>query len=203
MKSFKPIELRGEVVTLAPLQLKHANGLLAAASAEVFAWLPYPAPTSLQQARVWVDNALADRRYGRRFPFAILSTADRSVIGSTSYWDLDLHNRHVEIGSTWTNRTSWGTGRNTEAKLLLLTHAFESLELERVAFRTDVRNERSQRAIEKLGAVKEGVHRHEMLRRDGTWRDSIHYSILQAEWPASKARLIARLESDFSGRADV
>ncbi len=117
------------------------------------------------------------------------------MIGSTSFWDFDAHNAHVEIGSTWLSRVSWGTGRNTEAKLLLLTHAFETLELERVAFRTDIRNECSQRAIECLGAVKEGVHRHEMLRRDGSWRDSVHYAILRSEWPGAKERLLGRLGS--------
>jgi N-acetyltransferase len=100
--------------------------------------------------------------------------------GLTSYRDFDAHNAHVEIGSTWLSRALWGTGRNAAAKLLLLLlmHAFETLELERVAFRTDIRNERSRRAIEKIGAVKEGLHRREMRRRDGSWRDSVHYSIL-------------------------
>jgi len=113
------------------------------------------------------------------------------VIGSTSYWDFDAHNAHVEIGSTWISRASWGTGCNAEAKLLLIGHAFETLNLERVAFRTDIRNERSRRAIERLGAVKEGVHRHEMRRRDGSWRDSIHYSILRSEWAMAKERLVS------------
>lgn len=100
----------------------------------------------------------------------------------------------MEIGSSWIDRAAWGTAVNVEVKLLLLTHAFESLQLERVAFRTDICNVRSQRAIEKLGAVREGVHRHEMLRRDGSWRDSVHYSLLRAEWPDGKARLLDRLE---------
>lgn len=115
------------------------------------------------------------------------------MIGSTSLWDFDAHNAHVEIGSTWLSRSSWRTGRNAEAKLLLMTHAFETLGLERVAFRTDIRNERSQQAIERLGASKEGMHRHEMRRRDGTWRDSVHYAILSSEWPLAKARLHERL----------
>jgi len=115
------------------------------------------------------------------------------VVGSTSYWDFDADNAHVEIGSTWISRTAWGTGINAEAKLLLMEHAFETLALERVAFRTDIRNERSQRAIERLGASKEGVHRHEMRRRDGSWRDSVHYSILLSEWPDAKDRLRDRI----------
>ncbi|MGB7588072.1 MAG: GNAT family protein [Solirubrobacterales bacterium] len=196
MHPMEPVELRGDLVVIEPLRTQHAADLLAAADAdEVFAWLPYSRPANLEQARAWIDQALAERRANRRLPFAILSAGDRSVIGSTSYWDFDAHNAHVEIGSTWLSRTSWRTGRNAEAKLLLMTHAFETLELERVSFRTDIRNERSQQAIEKLGAIKEGVHRHEMRRRDGSWRDSVHYSILRSEWPSARERLIARLKS--------
>src|SRR5690349_15234829 len=194
MHPMEPVELHGDLVTIEPLGVEHAAGLLAAADTEeVFAWLPYARPEDLDQARAWIDGAVADRRADRRFPFAVLDAEDGSVIGSTSYWDFDAHNAHVEIGSTWLNRVSWGTGRNAEAKLLLMTHAFETLGLERVAFRTDILNERSQRAIERLGATREGVHRHEMRRRDGSWRDSVHYSLLRQEWPAAKAALGERI----------
>lgn len=190
----EPVELSGELVAIEPLRAEHAPGLLAAADADaVFAWLPYSRPADIDQARIWIDDALLDRRADRRFPFAVLSDVDRSVIGSTSYWDFDARNAHVEIGSTWISRAFWGTGCNAEAKLLLMGHAFETLKLERVAFRTDIRNERSRRAIERLGAVKEGVHRHEMRRLDGSWRDSIYYSILRSEWPIAKERLVERL----------
>jgi RimJ/RimL family protein N-acetyltransferase len=189
----QPLELAGELISLEPLGSQHAAGVLAAADAdEVFAWLPYPRPADLEQARAWVEEALADRDANRRLPFAILD-AGGPVIGSTSYWDFDASNAHVEIGSTWLSRSCWRSGRNAEAKLLLMTHAFEALQLERVSFRTDIRNERSQQAIERLGAIKEGVHRHEMRRRDGSWRDSVHYSILRAEWPRCKERLLDRL----------
>ena len=191
MHEMEPVELRNNLVAIEPLSVEHAAGLLAAAdSEEVFAWLPYPQPADIEQTRAWIDGALADHRARRRVPFAVLSAEDGSVIGSTSYWDFDAYNAHVEIGSTWLSRATWGTGRNVAAKLLLMTHAFETLELERVAFRTDNRNKRSQRAIAKLGAVKEGLHRHEMRRRDGSWRDSVHYSILRSEWPVAKARLL-------------
>ncbi|HET7455980.1 MAG TPA: GNAT family protein [Solirubrobacterales bacterium] len=194
MHPIEPVELRGDLVTIEPLGVEHAAGLLAAADAEeVFAWLPYAGPADLDQARAWIDGALADRLADRRFPFAVRDAESGSVIGSTSYWDFDAHNAHVEIGSTWLNRTSWGTGRNANAKLLLMAHAFESLRLERVAFRTDILNQRSQRAIERLGATREGVHRHEMRRRDGSWRDSVHYSILRSEWPDAKGRLVERV----------
>jgi len=194
MHAMEPVELRGDLVAIEPLGVEHAAGLLAAADTEdVFAWLPYARPADLDQARAWIDSALADRRADRRFPFAVLGTEDGSVVGSTSYWDFDAHNAHVEIGSTWLNHVSWGTGRNAEAKLLLMTHAFETLGLERVAFRTDILNQRSQRAIERLGATREGVHRHEMRRRDGSWRDSVHYSILRSEWPDARDRLGERI----------
>ncbi len=186
--------LRGRMVSIEPLTLDHAAGLLEAAdSDEVFAWLPYPRPADLDQARAWIEDALADRHAGRRLPFAVLSAVDGSVIGSTSYWDFDAKNAHAEIGSTWLSRASWRSGRNVEAKLLLMTHAFETLGLERIGLRTDISNERSQRAIERLGARREGVRRHEMRRRDGSWRDSVHYSILRSEWPLAKERLIERL----------
>jgi len=192
----EPVGLRGDLVRVEPLTAEHAAGLQGAADAdEVFAWLPYQRPETLDQARIWIDDALADRRADRRLPFTIFSVEDNAVIGSTSYWDFDAHNAHGEIGSTWLRRTSWGTACNIETKLLLMTHAFETLQLERVAFRTDILNERSQRAIEKLGAIKEGVHRHEMRRRDGSWRDSVHYSLLRSEWPNAKEHLIRHLKA--------
>lgn len=190
----EPVELSGTLILLEPLRVEHAPGILAAADADdIFAWLPYQRPTSLKEAQDWIADTLSDRQDSRRLPFAILTASDRSVVGSTSYWDFDARNAHVEIGSTWLSRASWGTGQNAETKLLLMRHAFETLGLERIAFRTDIRNERSQRAIERLGAVKEGVHRHEMRRRDGSWRDSVHYSILRSEWPTAESRLVDRL----------
>jgi RimJ/RimL family protein N-acetyltransferase len=193
MHPMEPVELRGSKVLIQPLHARHSEGLLAAADAdEVFAWLPYSRPTNLDETQAWIEDALADRDADRRFPFAVLDAADPRVIGSTSFWDFDAHNAHVEIGSSWLSRVTWGTGRNAEAKLLLMTHAFETLELERVSFRTDIRNERSQRAIESLGATREGVHRHEMRRRDGSWRDSVHYAILRSEWTSARSRLSQR-----------
>ncbi|HET8565517.1 MAG TPA: GNAT family protein [Solirubrobacterales bacterium] len=196
MHPMEPVELHGELVTIEPLGPEHAEGILAAADCdEVFAWLPYPRPDDLDGAQAWIAAALADRDVHRRFPFAILGRQSGTVIGSTSYWDFDAANAHVEIGSTWLCSTSWRSGANAEAKLLLLRHAFEVLDLERVSFRTDINNQRSQRAIERLGAVREGIHRHEMRRRDGSWRDSVHYSILRSEWPEAKKRLFARLRA--------
>src|SRR3954467_12151843 len=199
MHPMEPVELCGELVTIEPLTAEHAEGILAAAdSDEVFSWLPYPRPGDLGAAQTWITNALADRGAHRRLPFPVRGREGDMVIGSPSYWDFDAANAHVEIGSTWLRSSSWRSGANVETKLLLMRHAFERLDLERVSFRTDIRNERSQRAIERLGAVREGVHRHEMRRRDGSWRDSVHYSILQSEWPATEERLLSRLRGEAS-----
>jgi RimJ/RimL family protein N-acetyltransferase len=196
MDPMEPVELRGDIVAIEPLAAEHAKGILAAAdSDEVFAWLPYPRPCDLGAAQAWIAGALADRETHRRLPFVVRGGESGAVIGSTSYWDFDAANAHVEIGSTWLRRNSWQSGANVETKLLLLRHAFEDLDLERVSFRTDIRNRRSQRAIERLGAVRGGVHRHEMRRRDGSWRDSVHYSILRSEWSVAKRLLIARLQA--------
>lgn len=196
MHSMEPVKLRGDLVVIEPLAVDHAEGILGAAdSDEVFAWLPYPRPGDLEAAQGWIADALADRDAHRRLPFAIRGRGSGTVMGSTSYWDFDATNAHVEIGSTWLCRSSWQSGANVETKLLLMRHAFEGLDLERVSFRTDIRNMRSQRAIERLGAVREGVHRHEMRRRDGSWRDSVHYSILQSEWSVAKRSLVARLRA--------
>lgn len=187
MHPMEPVELRGDLVAIEPLTAEHAEGILAAAdSDEVFAWLPYPRPVDLAGAQAWIGDALADRSAHRRLPFAIREVARGAVIGSTSFWDFDAGNAHVEIGSTWLRQASWRTGANSETKRLLLSHAFEDLNLERVSFRTDILNERSRRAIERLGAVREGIHRHEMRRRDGSWRDSVRYSIIRSEWPEAK-----------------
>lgn len=195
MHQMKAVELRGNLVAIEPLAPEHAEGILHAAdSDEVFAWLPYPRPTNLAAAETWIADALADRHAKRRLPFAVREREVDSVIGSTSYWDFDAANAHVEIGSTWLRCSVWRSGANVETKLLLMRHAFEELDLERVSFRTDIRNERSQRAIERLGAVQEGVHRHEMRRRDGSWRDSVHYSILRCEWPRARQRMLKRLK---------
>ena len=195
MRAFEPAELRGTRVVLRPLRLKHAPELLAAADDdEVFTWLAFPRFVELEQVQAWIEEALVERLRDRRIPFVVEDAAAGLIIGSTSYRDLDTRNGRVEIGSTWLSRASWGTGANTESKLLLMQYAFESLNLERVFLRADNLNMRSQRAHEKLGAVKEGVHRHEVLRRDGSWCDSIHYSILRSEWPDAKARLKKQFE---------
>jgi RimJ/RimL family protein N-acetyltransferase len=136
---------------------------------------------------------LAQRSSGRQFPFAVRRLADQAVVGSTSYLDAVPRHRRVEIGSTWYTPDVWGTQVNPECKLLLLAHAFEVLGMNRVALCTDALNARSQAAIEKLGAVKEGVLRSHMVTQGGRVRDSVLYSIVLGDWPGMKARLLARL----------
>jgi RimJ/RimL family protein N-acetyltransferase len=194
MDPIEPVELRDELVALEPLALRHAEALARAAKDErIFDWLPYAGLADIERARAWIEKAISDRDAHRRLAFAILDTQSGVVIGSTSYWEYDSASRHVEIGSSWVDRSYWRTGRNLEAKLLLMIHAFDTLGLERVEFQTDSLNRRSREAIEGLGAVAEGVFRHERPRRDGSWRDSARYSILREDWPRCRALIERRL----------
>jgi RimJ/RimL family protein N-acetyltransferase len=140
----------------------------------------------------WFDTALADRDAGRRVPFAVRRAADGRWVGGTSYLDVALGHRRLEVGSTWYRPDSWGTTVNPACKLLLLAHAFEVVGVNRVALVTDALNTRSQAAIAKLGAVREGVLRAHMLSQGGRVRDTVVFSITAAEWPAVRAGLLAR-----------
>jgi N-acetyltransferase len=188
------VTLHGTHVRLEPLALEHVAGLAAATAGdeEVWRWLPaFPADEA--GVTLVVEAALAERARGLRFPFAILSADGGQVLGSSSYLDFDSGQPRIEIGWTWLSRSVWRSPVNTEAKLLLLGHAFDDLGYERVALKTHHRNERSQAAIARLGAVREGTLRHHVRHRDGTWRDSVYFSILSAEWPAVRAGLRDRL----------
>ncbi len=188
------VTLQGTQVRLEPLELEHVAGLAAATAGdeEVWRWLPsFPADEA--DLRTVVAAALAERDAGTRFPFAVLEAGPGRVVGSSSYLDIDPVNERIEIGWTWLSRSVWRSAVNTEAKLLLLGYAFDDLGCERVALKTHHQNERSQAAIARLGAVREGTLRHHVRHRDGTWRDSVYYSILAAEWPAVRDRLRARL----------
>jgi RimJ/RimL family protein N-acetyltransferase len=183
--------LSGEHVRLEPLTREHAKGLFEAGTDPgIWAWLSSWQPADVPAAERQVEQALADPD---RRPFAQIDAASGRVAGTTSYYQVVEKHRILSIGHTWLGADWQRTALNTEAKLLLLTHAFEALGAQRVSWETDIRNLRSQRAIERLGALREGVLRAHRIRPDGSSRDTVTYSMLAAEWPAAKARLNERL----------
>jgi len=188
--------MRGEHVILEPLDLSHVDDLFAAtADDEVYRWQLRARPTSLDEMAGYVREALHAYASGIRIPFAQRSVASGRVIGMTSYYAPDEVNRIIAIGYTMLGRDHWRSGINTEAKLMLMARAFDDLGAVRVEWHTDTRNERSQRAIERLGATREGVLRRHKRRYDGTWRDTVQYSMTDAEWPAARDRLRSRLRT--------
>jgi RimJ/RimL family protein N-acetyltransferase len=185
----EPVTLTGAHVTLEPAADRHVADLLAAAQDDgVWEHLPWPRPRSGEEVAAMLED---ERRVA--YPFAQVDAASGRAVGITTYRDVDERHRTLEIGGTWIGRPWWRTAVNTEAKLLFLGHAFDTLGANRVAIKTDIRNERSQAAIARLGAVREGVVRHQYVRRDGSLRDTVLYSVLPEEWPAVRAHLEARL----------
>lgn len=184
-------DLPGDHVRLVQLHRHHAAGVLAAADDdEVFEWLRYERPTTLAEAKAIVDDYEDDPQ---RFAWALIDQHSHELAGLTTYYDVDPEQHTVAIGHTWLSKKHWRSPINSEAKLLLLTRAFDVLGCVRVAWHTDSKNERSQVAIERLGAQREGVLRKHRQRPDGTWRDTVVYSMLDDEWPAAKSRLEERL----------
>jgi RimJ/RimL family protein N-acetyltransferase len=184
--------LTGRWVRLEPLAERHREGLRAAADDERI-WVHTLTVGRGAGFDPWFDEALAECATGNKIPFAVRRVADGQLVGSTSFLDINLRHKRIEIGSTWYHPSAWGTAVNPECKLLLLTHAFEVLGVNRVALVTDARNERSQAAIAKLGAVREGVCRSHMVTQGGRARDSILFSIIAPEWPQVRSGLLARL----------
>lgn len=189
----RPVTLTGRTVRLEPLTPDHLADLFAAGGGdeEVWRWQGGPAPRT--------EAELAERMRivleGPYVPFAVVHLGEGRAVGWTTYMDVAEADERLEIGWTWYGRAYWRSPVNTEAKLLLLTHAFEDLGMGRVTLKTDHMNLRSQRAIARLGAQREGVLRRHRRRPDGTWRDTVYFSILVDEWPAAKAGLLARLEA--------
>ncbi len=186
---------KGRWVQLERLDDQHRDALRAAADDERI-WAHTLMVARGPEFDRWFDDALAQRRTGRQFPFAVRRLADQAIVGSTSYLDPVPRHRRVEIGSTWYMPCVWATPVNPECKLLLLGHAFDEMGMNRVSFCTDVRNARSQSAIENLGAIKEGILRSHMVTQGGRIRDSVSYSLISGDWPEAKARLTARLAGD-------
>jgi RimJ/RimL family protein N-acetyltransferase len=183
------------LVVLEPLAELHASDLAAAAAdGELFTWMPANLGASPEQVRDWITDAGSARQQRPEVPFAIIAKASGRAVGSTRFLELRPEHLRVEIGWTWVAQSVWRTGVNVEAKLLLLTHAFERIGLRRVEFKTDARNARSRGALEALGAKFEGVLRKHMVVHNGAPRDSAYYSVIDDEWLDVKALLERRLE---------
>jgi len=193
MQQVRPVTLASEHVRLEPLGLGHVEGLKrAAADGELWTIRVTSVPDP-DDTRGYVERALQAFAEGHRLAFAVLDAGSGEVIGSSSYHDIVPAVERLEIGYTWYARSRQRTRVNASAKLLLMTHAFETLGARLVGWRTDNFNFASQRAIERLGARKDGVLRHHAVRRDGTIRDTVMYSMTAGEWPEAKAELQARL----------
>ena len=185
--------LEGDHVRLEPLTRAHIPALVEVGlDPELWRWTTTRAETPDDMIR-YVESALAEAEAGRAFPFATVERRSGQVVGSTRFGTLDRGNRRVEIGWTWLARPWQRSAVNTEAKLLMLRHAFETLGCIRVELKTDVLNQRSRAAIRRLGAVEEGVLRHHAVVEGGRIRDTVYYSILAAEWPQVERRLEERL----------
>jgi len=186
----KPIVLTGKYIRLEPMAEEHIFGLAEIGAGQTF-WdfMLYGNINTVDDMRNWVLDILSRAKRGTDLPFVAIHLASGRVAGATRYLNIMPHDRGLEIGGTWYGLEFQRTPVNTECKYLLLRHAFETLGCIRVQLKTDLRNERSQKAIERIGAVKEGVLRNHMILPDGRYRHSVFYSILDTEWPAVKRKL--------------
>ena len=187
----QPLVLEGEVVRLEPLALAHVDALaLAGLAPELWRLQPKPIST-VDEMRAYVQAALDEQARGVSLPFAIVERDSGQVIGSTRYMDIAPAHRRLEIGATWLHPGRQRSGANTDAKRLLLTHAFEVLGVQRVVFKTETLNRQSRAALARIGAVQEGVFRRHLLSDSGRARDMMYFAILDDEWPAVKLLLAA------------
>ncbi len=188
-----PVTLAGSCVRLEPLAQAHAQGLYNRGRAAAdWAYMPRPCFVDMADTRQWIDAALATAGH---VPFAIVETRRDKAVGSTRFLNLRAEHRSLEIGWTWLGQEWQRTPINTEAKYLLLCHAFERLDCVRVEFKTDARNERSQAALVRIGATREGVLRQHMIVQNNHMRDSVYFSILDSEWAEVKDDLEKKLAS--------
>ncbi|OQW87017.1 MAG: GNAT family N-acetyltransferase [Rhodoferax ferrireducens] len=194
MAFVEPVTLTARGITLLPLTLEHESGLRAAAADGELWNIRVTSVPEPEATRKYIEDALAMREAGNRFAFCVTETATGKVLGSSSYHDILPAVKRVEIGWTWYAKSVQRSHVNSTAKLLLMTHAFEVLGCHVVGWRTDNFNFASQAAIERLGAKKDGVLRGHALRRDGTIRDTVMYSLRSGEWPEVKAQLLYSLD---------
>ncbi len=186
--------LEGQIVRLEPLAPRHADDLYEASrDPRIWRWLPIVQPGTREEWQAWMEVALERTEAGLELAFATVLQETGAAVGSTRYLALRPEHRSLEIGWTWLAPSAWGTGANTEAKLLQLEHAFEILGCRRVEFKTDALNERARPALARLPAQFEGIHRKHMLVREGENRDSAWYSIVDDEWPAVRDELRRRV----------
>ena len=190
----QPVTLQGQHVRLEPIGPQHADDLFRVGTDEaIWRYLSRPAFTSRDDAREWVDACVVRNDLEGRVQFAVVHQAESRAIGSTGYLDIDRPNRALEIGMTWYGTEYQRTAVNTECKFLLLSHAFNELGALRVCLKADHRNTRSRRAIERIGAIREGMLRNHRIARDGVNRHSVYYSIIDSDWPTVRDRLQAIL----------
>lgn len=182
----EPVTLIGSVVRLIPLRLDHADAL-AEVGLDESLWRWQPAPIAdVAAMRAYAAAALDDQEQGSVLPFAIVDNSSNRIIGSTRYMDIAMAHRRLEIGGTWITRTHQRSGANTDAKRLLLSHAFDTLAVQRVVFKTETLNVQSRQAIQRIGAIQEGIFRKHLISTSGRARDMVYFSILDSEWPTVK-----------------
>lgn len=193
LPALQPVTLTGDIVRLEPMTLAHADALAAVGlHPELWRLQPEPVDTA-DDMRRYVERALAAAQAGSGLPFVIVQQSTGQIIGTTRYMDVALAHKRLEIGATWLTPSSHRSGANTEAKFLLLQHAFETIGIMRVVFKTELSNTQSRQAILRIGGVEEGVFRKHLIAQSGRARDMVYFAILAEDWPSAKARLLARL----------
>ncbi len=196
MAEMGPLTLEGRMVRLVPLEERHVDGLTRIADdPSIWRYLPWSLETRADVER-WVQRALEGAKSGRLVSFAMIEEATGTVVGTTSFRDIEREHRTAEIGGTWIGVPWQRTAVNSEAKYLMLRYLFDTLGWQRAWLKTDVLNVRSRRAIERLGATREGVMRKNMIVQNGRQRDSVLYAIVDDDWPAIRARMEAALYPD-------
>lgn len=198
----EPVTLEGRFVRMEPLSLDHVDALCEVGlEPSLWTWIPTAVKTPAEM-RQYVEIALAERDAGRALPFATIDRATGTVVGSSRYAAISVPDRRVEIGWTWIGAPWQRTYINTEAKLVMLRHAFEEWGCRRVELKTDGLNEKSRAAIARIGATQEGIFRQHMMTASGRVRDTVYFSILDTEWPTVRARLTARLDAGEPARPE-